>query len=180
MNTPRSPEQILHTFGRIESAGIKRPPAFDTGPKLKAAATAWVAILAPLMSAESFAAAVMAHLRDPEEGRFWPTPAHVIGQFNRVALAGIPTAATVFPKLLSRRGSWGPDHMERGLASLVTDGTPRPKLDAGIAALGGWAELGHVPDPKFGGDAVGYSIALRAFAAAYNAAPLTTALTVAQ
>lgn len=173
MNTALNPNHVLRAFAAMEESTLKRPASLVTETKLKAAATTWVAILAPMMSAEVFADAVMAHMRDPEEGRFWPTPAHIIRQANMVALAGIPTAATVFPKLLSRRGSWGPNHQERGLAQLVEEGAPRSKIDAGIQALGGWAELGSVPDPKFGGNAAGYAMALRSFADAYNAAPLT-------
>jgi len=94
MNTALTPSHVLRAFAAMEESTLKRPASLVTEAKLKAAATTWVAILAPMMSAEVFADAVMAHMRDPEEGRFWPTPAHIIKQVGNISRDGVPSAAT--------------------------------------------------------------------------------------
>ena len=176
MNTALTPSHVLRAFAAMEESTLKRPASLVTEAKLKAAATTWVAILAPMMSAEVFADAVMAHMRDPEEGRFWPTPAHIIKQVGNISRDGVPSAATAFPRVLARRGSYGPHREADAMDQLVADGFPRERLAAGIKALGGWESLGMIPDPRYGGDAVGHGIAGRTYADAYIACDASTSL----
>lgn len=170
MNTALTPAHILRAFAAMEESTIKRPASLVTEAKLKAAASTWVAILAPMMSAEVFADAVMAHMRDPEEGRFWPTPAHIIGRAEVIAAAAYPDAAEAFPRVLARRSSFGAHREDDAMRQLEVDGYPLAKVRAGIAAVGGWVDMGKVPDPDHGGDAKAYSYARRDFIAAYNGA----------
>lgn len=180
MTAPLTATLVLQAFDRMEMSGLKRPEAFATIPKLQAAAATWVAILSP-MTADAFAAAIMAHMRDPDAGRFWPTPAHIIGRAEALAAAAYPDAAEAFPRVLARRSSFGAHREDDALAQLEVDGFPLAKVRAGIAAVGGWADMGKVPDPDHGGDAKAYGYARRDFIAAYNGAKVAgTALAVIQ
>ncbi len=177
MSKPLTAALVLQAFDRMEVSGLKRPEAFTTVAKLQAAAVAWVGVLSP-MTAEAFAAAVLRHMRDPDAGRFWPTPAHIVRQMDHIALDGVPPAAEAFPRVLARRGSYGAAREADAMDQLVTDGFPRDRLAAGIKALGGWVSLGMIPDPRYGGDAVGHGIASRTFADAYIACDASTALVI--
>jgi hypothetical protein len=76
-------------------------------------------------------AAVMAHLRDPDGGRFMPTPAHIIRHLepadrDRALLAW----AEVRGKLTDSRSARSDD----------------PAIEAAVRDLGGWVHLGALPE----------------------------------
>ena len=172
-------DHALMAMAIMETAGLKRPAIVSTPERMDAAADLWVDMF-PTMPPATFAAAVKAHMLDPERGRFWPTPADIAQAAERIACAGLPSAARVFADLVPTRGSFGSWRKDAGIASLLAKGYPEGKLLAGIEALGGWDPIGNVPDPRYGGSEAGRAACERIFAAAYNAAPVTsTALTVA-
>lgn len=74
-----TPDDLLKTFAGLEMLGLRRPEAQDTPEKLRAAARVYADTLAAAVpSTATLAEAVRGHLRDPERGRFWPTPADLL------------------------------------------------------------------------------------------------------
>lgn len=173
MPTPACTLSVIRRFIRL---GLGNCPNPRDIPEL---AADWSALFAGYDDA-TFTALGTAHLSDKDRGRFFPTPADLFAVAERLANANIPSAARVFADLVPTRGSFGAWRKDAGIASLLAKGYPEGKLLAGIEALGGWDPIGNVPDPKYGGSEAGRAACERIFAAAYNAAPVTsTALTVA-
>lgn len=173
-------DHVLAAFTLAEMSGTKRPDVMSTSEGLVAAADAWVGMLRD-MAPQTFAACVKLHLRHKDRGRFWPKIADIEQAREDIANANVPPAGRVFADLFWVRGSFGSWRKDAGVDYLVdVKGYPRGKLLAGIDALGGWDPIGMIPDPKLGGNAFVHDTNAKIFAAAYNAAPVTsTALTVA-
>lgn len=82
-----TPDDILKAFITLESAGIRRPDTMaPTVEALDATAELWADLLSDMTPAQ-LAAAVKTHLRHPERGRFWPTPADLRNAAGATAAA---------------------------------------------------------------------------------------------
>ena len=102
------------------------------------------------LSDEELTAAVRAHTRDPGEGRFWPTPAHLVGQLERLRTVQIAqsegsalTPLQEWQKVLDVLGTFGgcsDFNQRRRLAHLGAD------LLESVGGHTGFQELGQL-DP---------------------------------
>lgn len=81
MPTPNAILDALHRLYRLIPAATR--PAASVLPDL---AADWGDLLADVSDAE-LSAAVAGWLRDPERGKWWPTPADILGQLPRRASA---------------------------------------------------------------------------------------------
>ena len=76
-----SAEHVQQTVASLMARYTSRPAATQ-----QAIVAVWLDDLDGL-SDEELTAAVRSHVRDPNEGRFWPTTAHLIGQLERLRAA---------------------------------------------------------------------------------------------
>lgn len=77
--------------------------------------------------------AFMAHMRDPDQGRFMPTPAHILGKLTPDAgQEALVEWAKVLPLLSNSRRAR----------------SENPIVERVVADLGGWVRLGMTPQDK--------------------------------
>jgi hypothetical protein len=99
---------IATALSTLNAAGLS-PPAGAAE-----IASTWETTLGDMPDADLHAA-VLAHMRDPDRGRFWPTPADIIGRCANRAPAPADTDAEAFDRLVAsiRRGDPSTSHMDR-------------------------------------------------------------------
>lgn len=120
---------IAELFALFEASGLRPPTAFGDERTYEAALVVWAEAVGDRPIPE-LRAALVSHLRDPERGRFWPTPADLAARIP--ALSAVP--------LDRDAGAWEAvlDRIRRGQYSVadVLDAPQRAALDA----IGGtWA-----------------------------------------
>ena len=120
-------DHVKTLFLACESAGLRRPDTLADAPSVNAAAAIYVAAL-PGMTPADLDAALLVHLRDPERGRWWPSPADLLAAATAPAIEADLTAWAQLERVLYNR------RLAAGLSELP------PRHRAALAAIGGsWA-----------------------------------------
>lgn len=116
------------------------------------------------------------------EHRFnsWPTAAVLIAAAESLAAVARPKLDPneVFETVRLARSTFGADRQQEAIRWVLIrcPAADDAAVLTAIASLGGWANLGRIPDPdpRRGGNEIGYAAARKAFVGAYqNAAGLS-------
>jgi hypothetical protein len=102
----------------------------------------WALVLAPF-EPKAIEAALMAHMRDPERGRFAPRPADLIGQIERSQAAGVDLAQLAIQRAI------------RTVSARTGVAFDDPVTHVAMQSIGGWPRAyAELSSPETAGDYV--------------------------
>lgn len=125
---------IMAMFATCEAAGLRPPASYAKDQGLAAGIAIYVADLAHLNPGD-LAPAIAKHRRDPERGRWWPTPADILAGAPRVDQLADPDEAK-WVQIVARICAG-----EKTFAHMLD-----AAQGAGFAAAGGWWSVSRARD----------------------------------
>jgi len=131
-------QATLSEIRALYALGLKTPPRADTSAFT---AEVWIKLL-PDWTDQDLALAIVAHLRDPDTGAWWPTPSDLIRQHKALTPSLIPPWEEAWTALIEQCGRLRVKRLE----DVVMPDAAYSPASAGIEALGGWKHATEASD----------------------------------